>query len=172
MGITSRPVSEARRNRGKGNSHLGGIGKGKKLGGSGRHVYIDGEWIDEADLVAPESKAPYINMNNHYNHYNRAMGKMIRNKAHYEEEMKKGGYCRKEKADMAVAEKAKGTPYKVSQDARDIMKSFKAGKDGKGKLSDGAVDKLHDMGMTLDKAKADKIMKEAGANASTKGNKI
>ena len=45
MKITSKPVSEARENRGSGNSHLGGIGEGKKEG-TGTYIFQDGKWVE------------------------------------------------------------------------------------------------------------------------------
>jgi len=52
--ITSKPVSEARLNRGTGINHLGGIGEGKcNARTAGTYVYTDNGWerIDQPEVI-------------------------------------------------------------------------------------------------------------------------
>ena len=101
----------------------------------------------------------YISTGKGYEHYNRAMGKWITSKAHYKEEMKKGGYVTEgESNDMVASWESKHkTSYKPSKDCHEIIETLKHKADKKGnvKMPEKCVEKLEEMGMTFD---ADKIM--------------
>ena len=56
MRITSKPVSEARENRGTGNKNLGGIGEGKREE-TGTYVFQNGVWV-RVDRNAPIKDQP------------------------------------------------------------------------------------------------------------------
>ena len=60
MRVTSKPVSEARENRGTGNKCLGGIGGGKPIG-TGTYVWVDGVWIntDKCNIKDEPSRGDY-----------------------------------------------------------------------------------------------------------------
>ena len=88
-------------------------------------------------------------------HVNRAMGKYISTQRQYNEEMKRGGYVTKDKADaIAKAQRAKTSkPYTPSQRTRGIINSLHPDRQGNVKLSDRAIDGLKDMGVTFDAKK-------------------
>ena len=103
----------------------------------------------------------YINTGKGYEHYNRALGKRIRSKSHYQEEMKRQGMIPKEAADEIARKRTERKPYTPSQDARDIINSLRPDKKGNVRMSDRAIDKLKDMGMTTDKDKIQRHIKDA-----------
>jgi len=89
-----------------------------------------------------------------YAHYNRAMGKYIRSKAHYEEEMARGDYINSDRA-KELAKKKKEEQrgkYELSKDSRDLLRGMRAKADKKGryKLSDREADYLKSKGMDPD----------------------
>ena len=53
MRITSKPVSDARENRGTGNKNLGGIGEGKPLG-TGTYVWQNGVWVNTDKCIVKD----------------------------------------------------------------------------------------------------------------------
>ena len=100
----------------------------------------------------------YINMNNHYEHYNRTLGKHIRNKNHYNEELKRGGYVHQEQGDdeaRAYEEKRENRKYKTSPEYYKFMESVKGISDSKGnvKLGDKQVKYMEEQGMCLNTSK-------------------
>lgn len=87
-----------------------------------------------------------------YAHYNRALGKKIHSKAHYEYEMKKGGYIPYDEA-LDIAKdwdrNHRRKEYILSPGAMNIIKSLKATADKKGriKLESRAISALKDIGV-------------------------
>ena len=89
-----------------------------------------------------------------YSHYNRSLGKHIRSKKHYEEEMKKGGYVSYEKGQEQVKkwEKDHRKDYKgMSPAARAINQYARQIKDKKGnvKLGGRAIKAMEDLGVNF-----------------------
>ena len=91
---------------------------------------------------------PHIQIKN-YEHFNRAMGKQIRNKAHYEEEMKKGGYCTFEQGEkLASKNRAEHKDYKgLSSKAKAVVDTVRQQNKKNFKLSDRAIDAMKDLGV-------------------------
>lgn len=94
--------------------------------------------------------------NHKYKHYNRAMGKWIHSKEHYEHEMKKGGYITYDECEKRAAKWDKDHPrheYTLSPKAEDLIKSVKlTAKHGYIRLADypKIVEELKKMGMSFD----------------------
>jgi len=90
------------------------------------------------------SKAsPQIIVKN-YEHYNRAMGKYIRSKKHYEYEMKKGGYIPFTEA------KSKQMEWVPSADLKKTLGELKVNSHkGKINVEDKLIDKMQSMGMNF-----------------------
>lgn len=108
------------------------------------------------------SEMVYISTGKHYEHYNRALGKQIRSKRQYDEELKKGGFISKDKADEITKKKAEKAPYKASPEVRRILDSCsKPDKNGNVKMSDRGIDALKNMGMSFDKDKIKKHIDES-----------
>ena len=88
-----------------------------------------------------------------YEHYNRAMGKYITSKKHYEEEMRKGGYVTFEENEKAVAKYQRDNikPFdKPSQKSMDLIRniaSMEPDKHGKIKLSGRQIDAMKERGV-------------------------
>ena len=85
-----------------------------------------------------------------YEHYNRSMGKYITSKAHYEREMREGGYMDSDKA-KALAEANKGhgrKEYELSDKARAVISCAKDSADSKGNIkpSDKLIEGMKDVG--------------------------
>lgn len=83
-----------------------------------------------------------------YNHYNRSLGMQIKNKDHYDQVCKEGGWVSYEQAE-AMAEKGrkeKIKDYKISKESQELIQYANSIKDKKGnvKLSGKAIDKLID----------------------------
>ena len=99
-----------------------------------------------------------------YEHFNRAMGKYITSKAHYEKEMREGGFVPSDVGDQQAEDWSWRTKkkYKASKDAHDIAEVIKDKADKKGnvKVPEKVVDKLKEMGMSFDQAKIDKAIKD------------
>lgn len=101
----------------------------------------------------------YFNFGKHYQGYNKAMGKYIYNKSHYEEEMKNGGYVSYDEAqEIVAAKKAQKKQYTTSKTAHEILEACKSSTDKKGnvRMPDRAVDALKDMGMKFDRSLPEK----------------
>jgi hypothetical protein len=87
-----------------------------------------------------------------YEHYNRAMGKYITSKAHYEREMQAGGYVPFEKAEQ-MAEKARSEQTKkydgLSPEKMRFLNQVKglAGKKGNIEVTDRFVKGLKEQGV-------------------------
>ncbi len=90
-----------------------------------------------------------------YSGFNRAMGKYITSKRHYEEEMRKGGYLPEEKAFALADKKAEqmnNPKFKLSKKAEDIIRYAGSIKDKKGnvKLGSRAVDAMKEVGVRFE----------------------
>lgn len=88
-----------------------------------------------------------------YRHYNRAIGKFIEGKKHYEYELARGGYVPFDEA-MKVAQKWDGQKqYKLSQRAEDIIRSLRQTADSKGNIQLGsrAIEALKAVGVNFDR---------------------
>lgn len=97
-----------------------------------------------------------------YSHYNRALGKYIKSKRHYQNEMAKQGMVSYEKG-RKLAEKAKKEkPYKISDKALAIINSTHPDSKGKVKLSDRAIDGMKDLGCSFESQWCPKHYREAG----------
>lgn len=59
-----------------------------------------------------------------WEHYNRALGKHIRSKAHYEEEMKKGGFVSFEEGQRMVESCKKRKEYKPSEKGVEVVRTL------------------------------------------------
>ena len=103
-----------------------------------------------------------FNFGKHYEHYNRALGKYINNKGEYNEEMKRQGMISSGEANDIASKKQEelDAPYKPSKKCYEIMRACNFDKKGKGKMPDRAVEELKKMGMTFDKAKVEKHIKD------------
>ena len=87
-----------------------------------------------------------------YDGPNRALGKYIRGKHHYNEEMKRQGMVSKEKGDEMArkAEESMKKPYKVSNDTLGFIRDAKMhSKNGKLKLSDREIDFMKKKGVNF-----------------------
>jgi hypothetical protein len=90
-----------------------------------------------------------------YEHYNRALGKYIRSKKHYEEELAKGGFIPFEKAEQ-LAESARQRNRKdyngLSEDKMRFLHQVKdtADKNGKIQVTDRFVKGLKEHGVIKD----------------------
>lgn len=89
-----------------------------------------------------------------YEHFNRAMGKYITSRQHYEREMAKGGYIPFAEAEK-IASKARAErdkPYKLSEKARAVIESAKQSSDRKGqvKLSGNLIRGMKEVGVNWD----------------------
>ena len=89
-----------------------------------------------------------------YDHYNRAMGKRITSKKHYQEEMKKGGYIPYDQACQiaeSIEQKRNNPKLELSQKAREIIETAKLTADRKGnvKCGDRMIDAMKDVGVGI-----------------------
>lgn len=85
-----------------------------------------------------------------YQHFNRAMGKHITSKRHYDNEMAKGGYIPYEKAcQIAESVKNRQTKYELSPKARAVIESARNSADRKGNIhkSDRLIDGMKEVGV-------------------------
>lgn len=102
-----------------------------------------------------------------YEGYNRAMGKYITSREHYEKEMVKGGYVPFEKA-AAIAEKTKQEQRKeyngLSKQAMEVCKAARDQADKKGNLkpSSRLIDGMKQAGVCFDLSKLPKEPKNKG----------
>ena len=87
-----------------------------------------------------------------YEHYNRALGKYIRSKRHYEQELAKGGFVPIKEGEK-LAQKARQNnhkKYEPSEKLLDIVRSAKAvSKNGKIKPSDKLIDAMKEVGVNF-----------------------
>ena len=94
------------------------------------------------------SESPNIHVRN-YDHYNKALGKHITSKRHYEEEMKRQGCVPFEKGQELVAKSRANQrkDYKISDESARFMNEVKLTADKKGnvKLGDRAIDYLNSL---------------------------
>lgn len=93
-----------------------------------------------------------------YEHFNRALGKQITSRAHYEAEMKKGGFVSFEEGEKLSAEYRRRNPrkeYELEKDSHELINSFKSSVDKKGKLNLS--------GRQLDAMKAKGVIKKVPA---------
>lgn len=101
-----------------------------------------------------------------YEHFNRAMGKHIKSKRHYKEEMEKGGFVSFNQGQQAAnaARQKREEKYKPSSEALAIMRAAKnrASKDGKVKLSGAMVDGMKKLGMAFGHEHAPRELKTEG----------
>ena len=101
----------------------------------------------------------------HYTGYNRALGKHIRSRAHYIEEMKQGGYVPQEVGDQQVKDYHDSKPeYTPSKDAHQMIEAcrIKANKDGSLNVPEKVIDGWQKMGMTFDKDKMEDFIGRGG----------
>lgn len=109
-----------------------------------------------------------------YEHYNRAMGKHISSKAHYEKEMAKGGYIPFEEG-CSVAEKKQQElhkPYdKLSDKAMEVVRSVSHRK-GNIKLSENPklVEAMEEVGVSFDMQHCPKHYQEGGFGGEENSN--
>ncbi len=100
-----------------------------------------------------------------YEHYNRAMGKHIRSKRHYQEEMRKGGFVSAEKGNRLAENHEKEQKWKPSKDCVDVIKAIKNAADKNGNIVLGKhpkiVEAMKKKGMTFDVDKINKHLKDA-----------
>jgi hypothetical protein len=98
-----------------------------------------------------------------YEHYNRAMGKYIKSRKHYQEEMAKGGYIKAEKGNEIArkARKADMKDYKPSGEMKQFLNSLNPDKKGNVKLSGNQIKYMESKGVTFDRDKIEKHIKEA-----------
>lgn len=167
MSITSRPVSEARRNRGTGNNmNLDGDKSAKWLdhgfrGKTGTYVTVEGVGLVEFGEAISKYGYDKSKLNGNYNdkkvivknyeHYNRSLpnwdtpyGKYIGSKSQYDNECAKAGMISQEKADELADKKAAElkSDYTVSDDTIDLINSTTKNSDGTVHVSDRAIDRL------------------------------
>ena len=96
----------------------------------------------------------YINTYKGYQGYNHALGKYIRSKRHYEDEMKRAGCISKEAADEIVKHKKESRKqYKTSKKAHEILEACKTHTDKKGNVNmpERAVEGLKELGVKFDR---------------------
>ena len=104
----------------------------------------------------------YINMGKSYEGYNRALGKRIRSKRHYHEEMRRQGCIPQAEADAIRKKKTEKAPYTASRKVHEIVEACgRPDKNGNVKMPDRAVDELKNMGVSFDKDKNEKVIREA-----------
>lgn len=90
-----------------------------------------------------------------YSGFNRAMGKYITSKKHYQEEMRKGNYMEEDKA-FALADKINeerdNPKFKLTKKAEDIIKYAGSIKDKKGnvKLGGRAIKAMKEVGVRFE----------------------
>lgn len=101
-----------------------------------------------------------------YEHFNRALGKQIHSKKHYDEEMKKGGFVSYEKGreDARNARDRNQKRYTPSPDALAIMRAAKnrTDKNGNVKLSGAMVDGIKKLGMAFGHEHRPRELREEG----------
>lgn len=89
-----------------------------------------------------------------YSHFNRAMGKYIKSKDHYDYEMKAGGYVDYDKANEMADKynKESKKAYVLSDKAKAIINAAKNGADRKGrvKLGDRTIKAMKEIGALKD----------------------
>ena len=133
---------------------MGGIGEGKREE-AGQYIYLNGEWVNEREFKPVERTAPAINIKE-YQHYNRTMGKYIRSKTHYEEELARGGYVSQDKMDAATESNRQRMEnnYKASDELRELTTEVAQTADKKGNIKPGdrAKDKFREMTKMTKKA--------------------
>jgi len=99
-----------------------------------------------------------------YEHYNRAMGKYIRSKRHYYDEMKKGGYVSLEEGNRLAEKHTKEQKWKPSKECIGVMQAIKRGADKNGNIVLGRhpkiVEAMEKKGMTFDMSKLPKHYQE------------
>jgi len=89
-----------------------------------------------------------------YEGFNRAMGKYITSKKHYQDEMRKGGYCTFEKAEelASKARRENHKPYEgLSDKARGIINTVKQQDKKNFKLSDRTIDAMKELGVRFER---------------------
>ena len=86
-----------------------------------------------------------------YEHYNRALGKHITSKRHYESEMRKQGMVSLEEG-QRLAEKKTSKPYNPSKKALELIQSIslKGTEKGKIKLGSREIDAMKELGVNFD----------------------
>ena len=97
-----------------------------------------------------------------YRGFNRALGKEIRGKQHYNDELKRANCIPKEEADAIARKKSAPKPYAASRKVHDIVRSCgRPDKNGKVRLPDRAIDELKRIGVETNTDKINKHIKEA-----------
>jgi len=95
-----------------------------------------------------------------YEHYNRAMGKYIRSKSHYKEEMAKGGFISAEEGHRVAEANQKQKKWKPSGECIGVIKAIKNAADKKGNIVLGKHPKIvramKERGMSFDMSKVPK----------------
>ncbi len=88
-----------------------------------------------------------------YEHFNRAMGKHIRSRKHYEEEMRKGGYVTDEESRRRAAKEQRDLrkPYELSSTAQSVIECARSATDKNGnvRLSDRLIDGMKKVGVNF-----------------------
>ena len=101
-----------------------------------------------------------------YEHYNRAMGKHIRSKQHYQEEMRKGGFVSADEGNRLAEKHSKEQKWKPSNDCINVIKAIKGAADKNGNIVLGnhpkIVEAMKKKGMSFDMSKLPKEFKETG----------
>jgi len=91
-----------------------------------------------------------------YDHYNRALDKHIKNKRHYNDEMKRQGQVSQEKGEYLAkrAEENRRRPYKVDLSTRKFLEEVKStSKNGKVKLSGRQIAQMEKIGVNFKRPK-------------------
>ena len=89
-----------------------------------------------------------------YEHYNKALGKYIRSKHHYNDELKRQGMVPQDKGDY-LAERAREKmrkPYKIDKDTEQFLSEVKmSSRNGKVKLSGRQLEFMEKKGVNFKK---------------------
>ena len=88
-----------------------------------------------------------------YNHYNRSLGKHIKDKAHYKSEMARRGFVSFEEGQRAADKARERKNYHLSPKARAVIETAALNSDSKGNLraSDNLIDGMKEVGVRFDK---------------------
>jgi len=101
-----------------------------------------------------------------YEHYNRALGKYITSKRHYDNEMARQGMIPYEEGKKIAeqVQKDKIKPYTISKKAQEIINTAKNSADrrGKVKLGDRTIDAMKEIGVSFNLDHCPKHYKDKG----------
>ena len=92
----------------------------------------------------------YTHFNRSFKHWDTPKGKLIRSKAHYEEEMKRGGFVGYEEGSRIAEQTYNYNNYKrLSSEAQDVIKAARLQSDRKGNIkpSEKLIDGMKRVGV-------------------------